>query len=428
MQLVLVAITTNDLFDGLIVLWLHIGIDNSHMAGIAHLERMGFRIGTTISIVVLRQRLTIRGNSVFAGIQLTHRIGCVIREIIGLHTSKLAFGQSDHTVRTGETRADNLIGGRIVNAVFAFIWRLRAIGEQLELELLTGWNSAQCLLFNVNGLGRLHRQIETDLAVGSAVAAFQIEEAQMMCRIRLGIPLLSRFSKCLGDCCGRSVSMTLNLVVLDLVGGEIDAATQRLMDTTQIKHQHIIDEHPHIVVTGEIKHHVLIVDFAIFRHIEIGPKVHAERIPIVVAVIAKRREQRVTIPALGLIGQFESIAIVVIFRIFRRRIETVIPLTIRSQQTTVRRVISHSIIRRTAEEIIQRFVAIRHGRIIVSQQRLHNARVRTSAILNIAVIAGFVSSAHKMQRMIIVDGVAIVIMQTNADTILLLNSGIDVIG
>ena len=222
--------------------------------------------------------------------------------------------------------------------------------------------------------------------------------------------------------------MTLNLVVLDLVGGEIDAATQRLMDTTQIKHQHIIDEHPHIVVTGEIKHHVLIVDFAIFRHIEIGPKVHAERIPIVVAVIAKRREQRVTIPALGLIGQFESIAIVVIFRIFRRRIETVIPLTIRSQQTTVRRVISHSIIRRTAEEIIQRFVAIRHGRIIVSQQRLHNARVRTSAILNIAVIAGFVSSAHKMQRMIIVDGVAIVIMQTNADTILLLNSGIDVIG
>ena len=118
----------------------------------------------------------------------------------------------------------------------------------------------------------------------------------------------------------------------------------------------------------------------------------------------------------------------VIFRIFRRRIETVIPLTIRSQQTTVRRVISHSLIRRTAEEIIQRFVAIRHGRIIVSQQRLHNARVRTSAILNIAVIAGFVSSAHKMQRMIIVDGAAIVIMQTNADTILLLNSGIDVIG
>ena len=33
-----------------------------------------------------------------------------------------------------------------------------------------------------------------------------------------------------------------------------------------------------------------------------------------------------------------------------------------------------------------------------------------------------------MQRMIIVDGVAIVIMQTNVDTILLLNSGIDVIG
>ena len=290
MQLVLVAITTNDLFDGLIVLWLHIGIDNSHMAGIAHLERMGFRIGTTISIVVLRQRLTIRGNSVFAGIQLTHRIGCVIREIIGLHTSKLAFGQSDHTVRTGETRADNLIGGRIVNAVFAFIWRLRDIGEQLELELLTGWNSAQCLLFNVNGLGRLHRQIEADLAVGSAVAAFQIEEAQMMCRIRLGIPLLSRFSKCLGDCRRAIRTITFISIIRDIPSSKINRSVYRLMDTAQVKHQHIIDEHPHIVVTGEIKHHVLIVDFAIFRHIEIGPKVHAERIPIGVAVIAKRRE------------------------------------------------------------------------------------------------------------------------------------------
>ena len=428
MQLVLVAITTNDLFDGLIVLWLHIGIDNSHMAGIAHLERMGFRIGTTISIVVLRQRLTIRGNSVFAGIQLTHRIGCVIREIIGLHTSKLAFGQSDHTVRTGETRADNLIGGRIVNAVFAFIWRLRAIGEQLELELLTGWNSAQCLLFNVNGLGRLHRQIEADLAVGATVATFQIEETQMMGFICSGIPVLARITECLANCRRAIRTMTLSSIIRDFLSSKINRSVYRLMDTAQVKHQHIIDEHPHIVVTGEIKHHVLIVDFAIFRHIEIGPKVHAERIPIGVAVIAKRREQRVTIPALGLLGQFESIAIAVIFRIFRRRIETVIPLTIRSQQTTFRRVISHSLIRRTAEEIIQRSVAIRHGRIIVSQQRLHNARVRTSAILNIAVIAGFVSSAHKMQRMIIVDGVAIVIMQTNADTILLLNSGIDVIG
>ena len=40
-------------------------------------------------------------------------------------------------------------------------------------------------------------------------------------------------------------------IAIAIVGGEIDAATQRLMDTTQIKHQHTIDEHPHIVVTGE---------------------------------------------------------------------------------------------------------------------------------------------------------------------------------
>ena len=208
-----------------------------------------------------------------------------------MHAGKLTPGQLYHTVVFGRRIGVNdLIGVRIVHAVFALVRIFGTVDEQLELELFVRVDGAQGFLLDIDGLGRLHRQIETDLAVGSAVAAFQIEEAQMMCRIRLGIPLLSRFSKCLGDCCGRSVSMTLNLVVLDLVGGEIDAATQRLMDTTQIKHQHTIDEHPHIVVTGEIKHHVLIVDFAIFRHIEIGPKVHAERIPIGVAVIAKRRE------------------------------------------------------------------------------------------------------------------------------------------
>ena len=155
---------------------------------------------------------------------------------------------------------------------------------------MTGWNSAQCLLFNVNGLGRLHRQIEADLAVGATVATFQIEEAQMMGFICSGIPVLARITECLANCRRAIRTITLISIIRDIPSSKINRSVYRLMDTAQVKHQHIIDEHPHIVVTGEIKHHVLIVDFAIFRHIEIGPKVHAERIPIGAAVIAKRRE------------------------------------------------------------------------------------------------------------------------------------------
>ena len=176
-----------------------------------------------------------------------------------------------------------------------------------------------------------------------------------MCLIRLGIPLLSRIGKCLGDCCGRRVSITLRLVIGDLAGGEIDLATQRLMDTTQIKHQHTIDEHPDIIVAGKVEHHVLIVDLAVFRHVEIGAKIHAERIFIILSIVSKWSEARSIslVRTIILRTQIELFRCLVICSILGIGVETVIPILVQCQQSASRRVVGDGAIRLPAKEIVQ---------------------------------------------------------------------------
>ena len=99
--------------------------------------------------------------------------------------------------------------------------------------------------------------------------------------------------------------MIRSRIVGDSAGGEIDAAMRRVMDTTQIKHQHAIDEHPHIIVAGEVEHHVPIVDLAVFRHVEIGAKIHTEGISIIASIVSKWSETKRT--SALLISQRESI-------------------------------------------------------------------------------------------------------------------------
>ena len=149
--------------------------------------------------------------------------------------------------------------------------------------------------------------------------------------------------------------MTLLLVVLDLAGGEIDAAIQRLMDTTQIKHQHTIDEHPHIIVAGKVEHHVLIVDLAVFRHVELGVKIHAERIFIMLTTVSKWSEARSTrLVRTNPAGQRELVRCRVICSFLGIGVETVIPILVQCQQSASRLVVGDDfIIRLPAKEIAQ---------------------------------------------------------------------------
>ena len=179
----------------------------------------------------------------------------------------------------------------------------------------------------------------------------------MMCLIRRGIPRLSRFLKCLVDAWGRRVSITLRLVIGDIAGVEIDLATQRLMDTTQIKHQHTIDEHPHIIVAGKVEHNVLIVDLAVFRHVEIGAKLHAERISILISIVSKWSEARSIslVRTISLLAQLEQLVrCLFICSILGIGVETVIPILAQCQQSAIRLVVGDdAIIKLPAKEIIQ---------------------------------------------------------------------------
>ena len=249
---------------------------------------------------------------------------------------------------------DDLIGVCIVHTVFTLVRVFRTIDEQLELKLPVRFDGAQGFLLNINGFGWLHWKIEPDLAVGATVTTFQVKETQMMRLIWCGIPHLSRIAKCLGDCSGRLAIIRI-LIVFDIAGGEIDAATQRLMDTTQIKHQHIIDEHPHIIVAGKVEHHVLIVDLAVFRHVEIGTKIHTERIFIILSIASKWSEARsIRLVRTTPVAQRELVRCRVICSILGIGVETVIPILAQCQQSASRLVVGDGfIIRLPAKEIVQ---------------------------------------------------------------------------
>ena len=149
--------------------------------------------------------------------------------------------------------------------------------------------------------------------------------------------------------------MILRLAIGNLAGGKIDAATQRLMDTTQIKHQHTIDEHPHIIVAGKVEHHVLIVDLAAFRHVELGAKIHAERIFIILTTVSKWSEARSTslVRTSPVVNPRELVRHRVICSLLGIGVETVIPILVQCQQSTSRLVVGDGAIKLPVKEIIQ---------------------------------------------------------------------------
>ena len=51
-----------------------------------------------------------------------------------------------------------------------------------------------------------------------------------------------------------SAITALCLVVIDndRSSGEVDLQAEHIVDTAQVRHQHVVDEHPHIVITGEV--------------------------------------------------------------------------------------------------------------------------------------------------------------------------------
>ena len=111
------------------------------MARLSHGKRVGFGV-CIIAAALLRHWGTVRGHGVAAGIQLTHRILGVVSERVGLHAGELTLGQRYHTVVSGLLIGLDLIGVRIVHAVFALVRGRGTVDEQLELELFVRFDGA----------------------------------------------------------------------------------------------------------------------------------------------------------------------------------------------------------------------------------------------------------------------------------------------
>ena len=103
----------------------------------------------------------------------------------------------------------------------------------------------QHILF-FQGQGEPGRQVKVDGAVGHGAATLQIEDGQGM---------LAGFHTAELAC-----ALTVDT---NLAGGEVDITLCRLVDTAQVQRHLAVDQDPDIIVTGELKVHLIAVDIPV---------------------------------------------------------------------------------------------------------------------------------------------------------------------
>ena len=155
-------------------------------------------------------------------------------------------------------------------------------------------------LFFHNNFARAHNlQVELDVQVGRTRAALHIEGLEIVvgvvcegvrCSVSVHIlpgngidPVLYILRRAAvvqhihEDLVQRLLSSkTGSGRVVDLAGGKIDGAAQRLMDAADVQHKHAVDVDPHVVVAGEFEDHgVSILQSAVFQLGKVGLHLHA---------------------------------------------------------------------------------------------------------------------------------------------------------
>ena len=129
-------------------------------------------------------------------------------------------------------------------------------------------------------------KIELDHAVGIATATFYIEHLQsMLVTIKQIWEALRKSSR---------IQLYLSIMPCYNSSLEIDVSLKRLMDTADIHSEFIIDEHPHIIITGEFKDDRITAAvcscFRILRERELNTHRQAEmmievRVPVYIEII-----------------------------------------------------------------------------------------------------------------------------------------------
>ena len=126
-------------------------------------------------------------------------------------------------------------------------------GQIVQVELRAAHGVAGLVHFDQVAL-RDRNKVEFELHVGSMVAPLQIEELErVVCIVgKGGGPAGPRLA------CGQKLFLqgaVGRAVDLHLAGLEIDGQRRRVVDAAQIPHQHVVDEHPHVVVARKLVGH-----------------------------------------------------------------------------------------------------------------------------------------------------------------------------
>ena len=57
---------------------------------------------------------------------------------------------------------------------------------------------------------------------------------------------------------------------------KVNLAFGSIVDAADVEHEHAVDVDPHVIIAPEVKDHVLAVDLATLRHVEVGDHLHAK--------------------------------------------------------------------------------------------------------------------------------------------------------
>ena len=142
-----------------------------------------------------------------------------------------------------------LVIGRICKAPVCFVQR--ELGTLYELAILVE-------LDNV-GLGHRH-EVELELHVGVGGAALQVEELEgVVGVVGEGVAFPARVVGLarllvLGQQCAVVI-----VVYLNVARTKVDAQTRAVVNAANVAHKDIVNEHPDVVVAGELEGHVIII-------------------------------------------------------------------------------------------------------------------------------------------------------------------------
>ena len=126
----------------------------------------------------------------------------------------------------------------------------------IELELGTLYELAVLVELDDVGLGHRH-EVELELHVGVGGAALQVEELEgVVGAVGEGVAVEAR------SVLIRLLVLVLQCAVviavhLNVARTKVDAQTRAVVNTADITHEDIVDEHPDVIIAGELEHHVV---------------------------------------------------------------------------------------------------------------------------------------------------------------------------